>query len=55
LRLLRIPPSPPFFGIGDSDELLKSSSFNIVSVPYYQNVAHLKLKFHQEGTSIYIK
>jgi len=43
-----------FFGTGDSDEPLKSSSFNCLSVPHYRNVAHLKLKVPPPRRNKYI-
>ena len=38
---------PTIFGTGDSENLWKVVHL-IISVPHYRNVAHLKLKFHQE-------
>ena len=52
IALLRIPPSPQFLEQVTQMNLWKVVHL-IVSVPHYRNVAHLKLKSHQEGTSIY--
>jgi len=54
IALVKNSAKPTIFGTGDSDELLKKEIHLIVSVPLYRNIAHLKLKFHQERTSIYI-
>ena len=52
IALVKNYAKPTIFGTGDSDEPSKIV-YLIVSVPHYRNVAHLKLKSHQEGTSIY--
>ena len=52
IALVKNSAKPTIFGTGDSDEPLKSNLLNY-SVLLYRNVAHLKLKFNQEGTSIY--
>jgi hypothetical protein len=47
--LVRYSPSPTIYRTVDSCELLASSSLKYYRFFQYRVVAHLKLKFHQEG------
>ena len=53
IALVKNSAKPTIFGTGDSEWTNWKVVHLIVSVPHYRNVAHLKLKSHQEGTSIY--
>ena len=52
ITLVKNSAKPTIFGTGDSDEPLKSSSFNCLCSPL-SKCSSLKLKSHHEGTSIY--
>ena len=49
IALVKNSAKPTIFGTGDSDDPFEKVVHLIVSVPHFRNVAHLKLKFHQEG------
>ena len=53
IALVKNSAKPTIFGTGDSDEPLKSSSFDCLCSPLSKCSSFKKLKSHQEGTSIY--